>query len=422
MAGFSDGVQLGGHGVIKNDPTVVMRVEIDPRYGGRDRAGDPLARRRVRSSTRRAAGRGRKRGAARRDDADPARRASAAALRWRRFAVHRRGRSSAATRSSRRSGSTRSTPTCCSARACRVRSSYSQIAAARASRRCATTRCASTTAATLHYTVWSELSAAAARRAARRERRRCRASTASTSSCPPEITPRTRALAARSPRPRQQLRQGQGDRALARDEPDLHARARRARQAGADRLLLVRSQEGPLRVLRVGVRRARAQGRHPDAPGQRLPRRRVERVQGLRRGARRRRALVGRGVLPGQGLGDIRSDAARARSASSAAVARASARRWPLLRHAALPVVEVGDRVRPVVADRAVQGCRRRVQARGAGRPRRAVAVARGAWPAGDDRGDRLLAAPADQPAADAGAGGAAAGALADRPVLRCRP
>ena len=36
LAGFSDGVKLGGHGVIKNDPTVVMRVEIDREYGGRD--------------------------------------------------------------------------------------------------------------------------------------------------------------------------------------------------------------------------------------------------------------------------------------------------------------------------------------------------------------------------------------------------
>jgi hypothetical protein len=37
LSGFSDGVRLGGHGVIKNDDTVVMRVEIDPMYGGRDR-------------------------------------------------------------------------------------------------------------------------------------------------------------------------------------------------------------------------------------------------------------------------------------------------------------------------------------------------------------------------------------------------
>ncbi len=36
LAGFSDGVKLGGHGVIKNDSTVVMRVEIEKRYGGRD--------------------------------------------------------------------------------------------------------------------------------------------------------------------------------------------------------------------------------------------------------------------------------------------------------------------------------------------------------------------------------------------------
>jgi len=36
LAGFSDGVKLGGHGVIKNDATVVMRVEIDPQVGGRN--------------------------------------------------------------------------------------------------------------------------------------------------------------------------------------------------------------------------------------------------------------------------------------------------------------------------------------------------------------------------------------------------
>ena len=36
LAGFSDGVKLGGHGVIKNDDTVVMRVEIDGKVGGRD--------------------------------------------------------------------------------------------------------------------------------------------------------------------------------------------------------------------------------------------------------------------------------------------------------------------------------------------------------------------------------------------------
>ena len=37
LSGFSDGVKLGGHGVIKNDSTVVMRVEIASAYGGRDR-------------------------------------------------------------------------------------------------------------------------------------------------------------------------------------------------------------------------------------------------------------------------------------------------------------------------------------------------------------------------------------------------
>jgi transglutaminase-like putative cysteine protease len=37
LSGFSDGVKLGGHGVIKQDSTIVMRVEIDPKYGARDR-------------------------------------------------------------------------------------------------------------------------------------------------------------------------------------------------------------------------------------------------------------------------------------------------------------------------------------------------------------------------------------------------
>jgi len=36
LSGFTDGVQLGGHGVIKNDDTIVMRVEIDGKLGGRD--------------------------------------------------------------------------------------------------------------------------------------------------------------------------------------------------------------------------------------------------------------------------------------------------------------------------------------------------------------------------------------------------
>jgi protein-glutamine gamma-glutamyltransferase len=35
MAGFSDGVRLGGHGVIKRDPTVVMRVEMRSEWGDR---------------------------------------------------------------------------------------------------------------------------------------------------------------------------------------------------------------------------------------------------------------------------------------------------------------------------------------------------------------------------------------------------
>ncbi len=38
FTGFTDGVKLGGHGVIKNDDTIVMRAEVDPKYGGRDKA------------------------------------------------------------------------------------------------------------------------------------------------------------------------------------------------------------------------------------------------------------------------------------------------------------------------------------------------------------------------------------------------
>jgi protein-glutamine gamma-glutamyltransferase len=37
FTGFQDGVRLGGHGVIKNDSTIVMRAEVDSKYGGRDR-------------------------------------------------------------------------------------------------------------------------------------------------------------------------------------------------------------------------------------------------------------------------------------------------------------------------------------------------------------------------------------------------
>ncbi len=37
LTGFQDGMKLGGHGVIKNDSTVVMRVEIESTFGGRDR-------------------------------------------------------------------------------------------------------------------------------------------------------------------------------------------------------------------------------------------------------------------------------------------------------------------------------------------------------------------------------------------------
>ncbi|HET9624832.1 MAG TPA: DUF3488 and transglutaminase-like domain-containing protein, partial [Kofleriaceae bacterium] len=36
LSGFSDGVKLGGHGVIKNDATVLMRVEIPGSVGGRE--------------------------------------------------------------------------------------------------------------------------------------------------------------------------------------------------------------------------------------------------------------------------------------------------------------------------------------------------------------------------------------------------
>jgi hypothetical protein len=34
LAGFSDGIELGAHGVIKRDRTVVMRVEVDEEWEG----------------------------------------------------------------------------------------------------------------------------------------------------------------------------------------------------------------------------------------------------------------------------------------------------------------------------------------------------------------------------------------------------
>jgi len=37
MTGFQDGVKLGGHGVIKKDNTIVMRAEVESRFGGRDK-------------------------------------------------------------------------------------------------------------------------------------------------------------------------------------------------------------------------------------------------------------------------------------------------------------------------------------------------------------------------------------------------
>ncbi|MBS1120876.1 MAG: transglutaminase domain protein [Deltaproteobacteria bacterium] len=36
LSGFSDGVNLGGHGVIKTDSTVVMRVEVNAQFGARE--------------------------------------------------------------------------------------------------------------------------------------------------------------------------------------------------------------------------------------------------------------------------------------------------------------------------------------------------------------------------------------------------
>ena len=221
---------------------------------------------------------------------------------------------------------------------------------------------------TLHYTVWSELAAAAGRRAARGERRRCRAGyERRTSQLPPEITPRTRELARADHRgPDEQLRQGGRDRALADDEPDVHARARGSGRAGAGRLLPVRSQEGPLRVLRVGVRDPRARGRRSRrarstassaasgtstrATSRCAP---ATRTRGTRCTSRRRRGWVTFDPTP-----PAQRRRARPRRHRLAREAR------PVPRHAAVPVDEVGDRVRPRVAARAVQGDRRRDQGR----------------------------------------------------------
>ena len=71
----------------------------------------------------------------------------------------------------------------------------------------------------------------------------------------------------------EQLRQGRRDPGLPDEEPHVHAYARGSGRSGAGRLLPVRSQEGPLRVLRLGVRRARDRARVGGLPRRgRLPR------------------------------------------------------------------------------------------------------------------------------------------------------
>ena len=127
FAGFSDnGTQLGGHGVIKNDDTVVMRVEISPKFGGRDApelhwrgvAFDRYAlgrwsRNPTAPETREITDRGgrpnRERHILIQPEGAPPTDAGIDRSRPARFA--------------RTSGSSRSTPTCCSARACPTSSS-----------------------------------------------------------------------------------------------------------------------------------------------------------------------------------------------------------------------------------------------------------------------------------------------------------
>ena len=329
LAGFSDGVKLGGHGVIKNDSTVVMRVEIDRRIRWPRRAGDPLARRRVRSLRARQLV-AQRAGAATDDSVDTRTRRATALSYYDGPSMSQAADGGARRRSwrhARTSGSTRSTPTSCSRRACRAIVEFGRsIRAKRTPASSATTSSASSTAAR-STTPCIRRSRRRPRDAARRAGRPAARATTSTSSSTTEITAaHARAGTRDHGRADDQLRQGQGDRGLARREPDVHARARGSRATRSRRLLPVRSQEGPLRVLRVGVRDPRARQRHPDAPGQRLPRRRVERVQGLRRGARGRRALVGRGLLPGRGLGHVRSRRRPAIATSSAAAAPAGAR------------------------------------------------------------------------------------------------
>ena len=268
----------------------------------------------------------------------------------------------------------------CSARRTRACSRARRPCGGRSRSRCTTRSSGSRTRRHVHYTVWSQIDPppAAELRAAPNE-------------LPPALqrsyrvylqlpAARSRRARARSRtvdhgQPDEQLRQGAvAIERLARREPELHARARRTRPPGADRLLPVRSQEGPLRVLRVGVRDPRA-ARTASRPARSTASSAASgtSTRATSRSAPATRTRGTRSTSPARaGSRSIRRR--RIATIRSAAAAAAGARGWPVHGHAAVPVDEVGDRVRPRRAALAVQGHRPAIKTR-RGRVREALIV-----------------------------------------------
>ena len=340
LAGFSDGVQLGGHGVIKNDATVVMRVEIAGRYGGRDA---PEIHWRGVAFDHYETGKWSRKPDAPARPGVPARPGAPRTLQTLEQSATRDRRflrwdgpplTSAAIDALAGQLVTQEiwldpldSDVLFGASAPRI-VEYTHTLRPRRALYEHNDEIRLDHGTTVHYTVWSQLTPPSADDPARGERQPARRLRGLPPAAEGDHAADPRARPQDHGRARHRVRQGRRDQGVAGRQPDLHAGARRSGRPGAGRLLPVRPQEGPLRVLRLGVRGARARGRDPDPPGQRLPRRRVERVPGLRRGPRRRRPLVGRGVLTRARAGSRSTRRRRPTSTRSAAAAPAGPRGW----------------------------------------------------------------------------------------------
>jgi hypothetical protein len=100
----------------------------------------------------------------------------------------------------------------------------------------------------------------------------------------------------------------------------------------------------PLRVFRLVDGHVGALARYPGAHGQRVRRRRLECLRPISRHSPRRRALMGRGLPARRWLGDLRSDAGRPGHRRDAQLVR---RCSPIRRHPRDDLAQVGHRVRP---------------------------------------------------------------------------